>query len=204
MSVDDGRRSSIAGAAGTRERILKVATRLFLREGLDAVTMRCVSAPLGLTAPAIYRHFRARDALVSAIAEEGFVIFERYLRCALVARSAGARLERVLVQYLEFALDHPSYYGLMFLTPRPTVRTYPRELDRKHSPTFTILVDRIEEGMATGLLRPGDARETALVTWAFIHGMVALKRAGRFPQGDGAFRGLYRRSVRRWLQGLRS
>lgn len=47
----------------TRDRILRLADALFARRGYAAVSMRDVALAAGVTKPALYYHFRDKDAL---------------------------------------------------------------------------------------------------------------------------------------------
>ena len=74
-----------------RERISAAAQELYLREGVEGVSMRKVADMVGVSAPAIYRHFENKDALLDEIVVRGLRILEQYLRPALEAhlRSGG-------------------------------------------------------------------------------------------------------------------
>lgn len=51
------------GGGGTRERILRSASDLFARQGFSHVSMRAVASSAGVTKPALYYHFRDKEAL---------------------------------------------------------------------------------------------------------------------------------------------
>lgn len=53
----------VAATAGTRERILRAASELFARHGFSRVSMRSVATASGVTKPALYYHFRDKEAL---------------------------------------------------------------------------------------------------------------------------------------------
>ena len=56
----------------TATRIASAARSLLDAEGVDAVTMRRVAAGVDITAMALYRHYADRDALLNALADDGF------------------------------------------------------------------------------------------------------------------------------------
>jgi len=49
--------------------VLDRATALFWRDGCDAVSVRDLESALGLTAPAIYRRYRTKNALIESCVE---------------------------------------------------------------------------------------------------------------------------------------
>jgi hypothetical protein len=56
--------------------------------------------------------------------------------------------------------------------------------------------------MAQGLFRLDDPLEVTLSLWAHAHGLILLNLAGRFGSDERQFRTVYRRSIRRLLDGL--
>ncbi|MFD0366973.1 TetR/AcrR family transcriptional regulator [Streptomyces sp. NPDC059071] len=55
-----------------RRQILDGAARCFARNGFHATSMQDVLAEVGLSAGAVYRYFRGKDELITAIADEAF------------------------------------------------------------------------------------------------------------------------------------
>jgi AcrR family transcriptional regulator len=53
----------------TRERILKVASELFIDQGFEATSLRQISERLGFTKAALYYHFRSKDEIFAALVE---------------------------------------------------------------------------------------------------------------------------------------
>jgi AcrR family transcriptional regulator len=188
----------------SRQRILSAARALYQERGADGVSMRKVADAVGLTAPAIYRHYKGKDALLDAIAEVGFAVFETYLGRMFAARNPIRRLEAAAEAYLDFALDQPQLYELVFLTSRRNLRRFPRDFAAGRSRTGEMLRRQVEECMQTGAFAADDPLETALSLWAHAHGLVVMYRTGRFGPHADRFRPLYRRSIRRLLKGLQA
>lgn len=63
-------RVSDAHLAARREQILTAARRCFARNGFHATSMQDVIAEAGLSVGAVYRYFRSKDELRTAVAEE--------------------------------------------------------------------------------------------------------------------------------------
>lgn len=95
---------------GALRTALLSAAEALLREGGPAVlSLREVARRAGVSHNAPYRHFTDREALLAALATEGFI----RLRMALVtARPDG--LSGLGRAYLVFARAEPGLYGLMF------------------------------------------------------------------------------------------
>jgi len=187
----------------TAFRIAAAARRLLDREGAEAVTMRRVAEAVGVTPMAIYRHYRDRASLLNALADEGFE--ELAARLAVKKFSGGVeeRLTKMMEIYLEHALLRPPLFELMFLKPREGARRYPGDFKAGRSPTANLLAEAVQCGMDSGYFRKGDAWEIAFELGALSHGLLLLYLGGRMAIPPAQFRAFYRRSFRRFINGIR-
>ena len=188
----------------TGRKIATAARRLLDKEGAEAVSMRRVAQAAGITAMAIYRHYPNRDALLNAVADEGFEELSRCLRGRRFTGDLDTRLAKMADLYLDHALDNPRLFELMFLKPRDGARRYPQDFKARKSPTATLMADVIAEGMASGELRQDDVWEITFEMGALSHGLIMLYLGGRTALAPASFRALYRRSFRRYFDGIRS
>jgi AcrR family transcriptional regulator len=187
----------------TVEKILAAARELLDKEGAEAVTMRGVAGAVGITAMAIYRHFPDRAALLNAVADQGFEELAAQLAGKRYTGTTGQRLARMGEIYLDHALENPRLFELMFLMPREGARRYPRDFKAGLSPTANYMVEVLKEGMASGYFRKLDPWEICFEMGALSHGIILLYLGGRMNVDPTAFRALYRRSLRRYIDGIR-
>jgi len=187
----------------TAERILEATRELLDREGADAVSMRRVAGAVGITAMAVYRHFPNREGLLNAVADAGFAELTRRL-AAVGGGDPEQRLTAVLNAHLDFALEKPRLFDLMFLSLRPGARQFPGDFRAGASPTANVAAGLIEAGMEQGVLRRDDAWEITLETGALLQGMVMLYLGGRIGMEAEEFRALCHRSFRRYFDGIRA
>src|SRR5215470_6824519 len=96
-----------------REAALTEARRILSRKGADAVTLRAIARSVGVTANALYRHFQNKDALLGALAEEGFRELCRRFQ-SIEERDPRARFVEMAGQYVEFGLAKPALLQVMF------------------------------------------------------------------------------------------
>ncbi len=184
-------------------RILESARDLFLEEGLSGVSMRKVAARVGLTAPAIYRHFRSKDELLSAVMAEGFRIFGTYLYDSLSGNTPEERLRSSGLGYVNFALEQPKYYEIIFVLPcAPMVETESLTHSKAGNATFQFITDRVRECMQASILKPGDPESVATAIWAHSHGLVTLYLSGRLGMEEAEFRELFFNSFDHLMQGI--
>lgn len=97
-----------------RAALLTAATELL--EDAEPFSLRAVARRAGVSATAPYRHFADREALESALAIEGFTQLTARL-ATLGAPSTIDDLGALAVVYVDFALDRPTLFRLMFGQP---------------------------------------------------------------------------------------
>jgi len=163
-----------------RRALLHEAVRTIQTHGVAAVTLRSVAETLGVSRTALYRHFADKQALLGAVAAEGF----RTLRASLVAAWEGAGRGRVGFEamgraYVRFALDHPSHYRVMFGSGAVAPETAP---DDPGGAAFQALVDALVELQQRGEVRPDPPLLLALYVWAVVHGIAMLALDGQLDE----------------------
>ncbi len=193
-----------AASASTAQRIQAAAGRLLDRRGAEAVTMRRVAEAVGITPMALYRHFANRAALLNALADAGFEELTERLGAARLPAAPERRLMKILDLFLDFALERPRLFELMFLTRRPGARQFPGDFRAGKSPTARFSAAALEEGMRQGAFRKDDVWEIVFATGAMLQGLVMLYLTGRFAVSEPEFRALCRRAIRRYLNGIRA
>jgi AcrR family transcriptional regulator len=181
----------------TRTKILTAARRLHDDRGDDGVSMRNIAAELGVSATAIYRHYQNKEAVMAAVVEQGFALLLDYL-----TRDGEPDVIAFMMRFLDFALDEPRLYDVMFLRARRDLRRYPEDFAAHKSPAFDALRQAVEKKMREGKLRRDDAIETTLTIWSHAHGLISMYTLGRFGDDAAAFRLIYRRAIRRLYRGI--
>ena len=155
--------------------------RLLKDRSAAELSLRAVARLAGVSPNAPYRHFSSKDALLAAVAEEGF----RRLASATAAVSGPprARLARMGVAYVRFATENPRLYGLMF---GPVPRDWARfeGLVAAADASFAVLVDAVAKVAGAG--RKSASRE-AILAWSAVHGYAMLAidgHLGACPPGE--------------------
>ena len=168
--------------ADFRERLCEAAERLFAEKGPDAVTMRQLSAELGVSPMTPYRYFEDKDDILAAVRTSGFTRFAERLEAARAGvKGPKARGEAVGEAYVAFALENPHSYKLMFDLNQPNVEKYP-ELIAAGARARATMTDHVKDSIAAGLFA-GDPQQIGMMMWAAVHGIVVLQLAGLLPAG---------------------
>src|SRR5262249_37528356 len=95
--------------------IVTAARELAEAEGWDAVTTRRLAAEIEYGQPVLNSHFRGKDAIMAAVAVQGFGDLAAELRAARTKAGSGREsLAAVAETYTSFARRRPALYDAMF------------------------------------------------------------------------------------------
>jgi AcrR family transcriptional regulator len=150
-----------------RNALLKAALDLVTERRSTQFSLRDLAERVGVTQPAVYRHFVDLDDVLSTLLRDGFAEFEKIER-EIIATSPDhwERLRSMLRAYVHFATSNPAYFRIMYDSG---LANRPENIGRAR-PTFQFLVDAI-----TGIQGSRDgAFERAVAIWAAVHGLSAL------------------------------
>ena len=186
-----------------KDRILECACDLYLDEGYAGFSMRKLARALDVTAPALYRHFDSREDLLIEVILEGYRTQVHYLYRALSGADPAERLRVAGQGYLEFALDHPRYYGMLYAwADFMGVEDLPEAMADQIASVRQFWHDRVLECLDAGVLRAGTPEEISHTLWSQAHGVISLYLRGVTPMPEAEFRDLYMRSFLRIFAGL--
>ncbi len=169
-----------------RGEILAAARSLFLKEGVDRVTIRAICARVGVTAPALYRHFKDKREIIIAICNETFGrLLERFRRIRAAEPNPLEALKQMCESYVLFALAHRDEYRLMFLTKDVLMIEFAGELAIETDDdairqgilgplVLRELAEQVALCIQRGILRPGDPKLLTEAIWSVGHGISSL------------------------------
>ncbi|MGB8702942.1 MAG: TetR/AcrR family transcriptional regulator [Thermosynechococcaceae cyanobacterium] len=187
-----------------RQSLIDAAIALMGEEGIGGLSLRQVARRVGVSHNAPYRHFEDKEALLAAVAEQGFQSLRISMETARQATptDASQRLEAIGIAYVQFAMAHPFHYRLMFGDYRYSLNKY-SALTEAAQQSFMVLVNTIKEGQRAGIFRLADSVDMAQVAWSLVHGqsMLALDRKLQHKSGE-AFETFLQFSSQMLIQGL--
>ena len=151
-----------------REQILAVAAELFAEKGFHGVSIAELGAACGFSGPALYRHFRSKDAVLAAmlvnISEELLSVGRARVR---EAEDAEAALRALVDWHVSFALDHKALivvqdrdWAALPLEAREKVR----ETQRRYVEVWVKQLRTLEEGMT-----PKEGRARVHATFGLLN-----------------------------------
>jgi AcrR family transcriptional regulator len=164
-----------------RRRILDTARHLLVREGYQNLSMRKIADAIGYSATSIYLYFDSKDALLHTLIHEGMMQLHRELdeTASQYTDDPVARLRALCRCFINFGLENPEYYEIMFQLRPERMERYPPEKYRKARSNLDFFGRALEKGEDQDIFGIEDAKVTASTIWASLHGTVSLLLAER-------------------------
>jgi AcrR family transcriptional regulator len=163
-----------------REVLLASAVQLIAEAGPSGFTLREVARRAGVSHNAPYRHFQDRDALLAAVAAQGYLeLNNAMIEAADQASDPLNRLKRAGLAYVAFALRRAEHFTVMFETDL-SKESYP-EAEAASGLAFSTLVGLVEGAQSSRQMMAGDSLQLAFLAWSMVHGIAKLAITGRLP-----------------------
>ncbi len=157
--------------------LIQAGIDLLEEGGLEALTLRKCAARAGVSHAAPAHHFAGLPGLITAIAEEGFDIFSKYMTDAIEAgeQTDRERLRSICRGYLQFGLSHSGLLKVMFGEHGLGIHA-PRKDNREEAEAYLIL-----RGVCAPFVPEGeDPHIVEAQVWSLIHGFTLLYIGGEF------------------------
>lgn len=156
-----------------RVALIEATLSLIAENGMKAFTIRQVAKRAGVSHAAPYRHFKDKEALLSAVAMEGFdmVIEDTHRRFERCGNDVLGRFRESGLAYIDFAARNPSHYRVMFSAGEHHVE---KTLEKRSKQAFEILLNCICDCQEKKLVRPCEPFEQAMAAWSIVHGYAML------------------------------
>jgi AcrR family transcriptional regulator len=170
--------------ADIRAELVAAAHGLVKEEGYEGLTIRKLAQRVGYAPMSVYSYFPDKHAILFALAQDAFEILARRMR-ARTSDDPREALCAVMHEYVDFALENPDEYRIVFMTRDPALPEGADPVEHSRgNPAMRILVERVEACVAAGVFQ-GDIHAISTLLWTFGHGAVALLISfPRYPFGD--------------------
>jgi AcrR family transcriptional regulator len=144
------------------QRILDAACRLWSRGGEEALTMRGVARAAGTTTPTLYERYHDRNDILRAVRIQTRVDL-------FAALSRTRSITQACERYLEFALEHPHAYEMLFdgFAQPPSLH--------EPWPSFNLMRLRLTQRLGG---TPRNHTRLMLSVWSLMHGTAMLMIRG--------------------------
>jgi AcrR family transcriptional regulator len=161
-----------------RAALLAAAEKTLARRGARDLSLRELAREAGVSHAAPRRHFADKQALLDALAEDGFNRLGAGLETAMdgAGPTFADQLAAFAHAYVRFATEHAALLELMFAVKhRPGAAASLREAADR---AFAAPLELFRGAQASGAIAPGDPERVAMVAWATLQGLVSMANGG--------------------------
>ncbi|HXB07195.1 MAG TPA: TetR/AcrR family transcriptional regulator [Puia sp.] len=176
-----------------RKLILDASMKLFVEEGFDSVTIRRIADLIEYSPTTVYLYFKDKDEIFATLHDIGFQRMAEFNRDLNTIQNPLLRLHKMGENYLQFGMENPEYYNLMFIDTVPMEKLAEAGCDEWKPGDGAIqrLKETVTECIDKGYLEKADPLVVSLSIWSFVHGLMSLAIRGRMekfiPQKDMLF-----------------
>jgi AcrR family transcriptional regulator len=154
-----------------RAALVRAAIDLLEESGETELSLRAVARRAGVSPAAPYRHYADREALVSAVAAVGYRELAERLAAAHPSPSTPEQLASVAIAYVQFALERPALFRIMFGEPC--------DRDNDERVAATAAVSQYVRAIVERTFPRADTDALATAVWALVHGLACLHLDGK-------------------------
>lgn len=163
--------------ASFRNLLCDLALAAFAKHGVDGITLRGLAAAAGCSRTTPYRYFKNKADILAALRQREFERMTHALEAASQAEgNPNKRLVALGTAYLNFAMEYPDAYRVMYEVDQQDSHLYPdllAQIDRSGEPIRTIIAQAVKSGVMHG-----DPANIAYSQWAGLHGLISLHLSG--------------------------
>ncbi len=180
-----------------RQALVQATESLLAERGAEGFSLREVARRAGVSPAAPAHHFGDAAGLLTAVAGSGFEALAQALRAADAAGGdARAALRGQGLAYVQFALQHPGRFRLMF---RQGKLHADAALQQHAQAAFEVLARGVRRAFGLGADAEMDERQWNAVAalWSLVHGYAHLAIAGKFELlgGEAGLQAYVQRSL---------
>ncbi len=165
----------MASPGTLRRRALDAARALLEESGAEGVQLRAIAARIGSGVATLYHHFDDKDALLAALAIEGWGELARKIEDAMASDRFARRIDGASAAFLSFIRRHPQLYALMQTEQALAANREVRAAEQQAFASFQTAFRGDER------VPPERVEEIALVIWVLGRGIASAV----LMQGEG-------------------
>jgi len=156
-----------------RRAILEATHALLAESEAGDFSIRNLADKCGYSPPTVYHHFGDKDGLLAALLEDGMRTLATELGQSCRSKDALERLRSILLTFIRYATDHPTFSSLWGTIARqPGV-----EMPESYADVKELLDSPLHELIRAGRLDGFDVTSAEQVLWAMLHGLITLQMA---------------------------
>lgn len=193
--------------AEMRRRIVDAAIKMFVEDGYDKVSIRNIADRIEYSPATIYLYYKDKDELLYDVQSEAFDTLAQEFTDKVNDPDPFKRLEQLAYGYVQFAMDHPELYDLMFIIKAP-MNAEKGDKWKNGDRAYDALYNLVKECIEKKVIKFTDATIGALSLWSFAHGFMSLYLRGRCTKVSGItdeeIPGAIRQAAKEYLEMIKA
>lgn len=182
----DNRRQRNQRGEGARlkQELVEAAMRILDRQPGAQLSLRMVAKEAGVAAPSVYRHFPDARAMMTEIVSVCWAqMGDRMAEAATGSDDPMVRLKAQLSAYVQYAMERPSRYQLLFALSSGVEH----DLEGPLRPAYRLVRDAIEAFGTSGVSLPtADSASATVLALSMVHGRIAIAHLSPLRDGNNA------------------
>ncbi|WP_194972609.1 TetR/AcrR family transcriptional regulator [Aquiflexum lacus] len=156
--------------------ILKAAKKLFVHKGVEHTTIRKIAEDIEYSVGTVYLYFTDKNAILNELHKQGFGQLGGAMRILKSVSDPMERLKAIGRVYIDFALENPDMYDLMFnmKAPMEFLESIHKEEWNEGKATFDVLYQNVNECIQNGHFPGFKLEPLTFLIWSTVHGMCSL------------------------------
>ena len=165
-----------------KEALISAGLEILSEQGIEGLSLRNVAKKIGVSHTASYNHFPDKQALLAAISTAGHEQLHQILLDTFekTKHSSSHIISEIAWAYLQFALDNPAIFKLMFSGALEEERDHPEYVEISQK-SIALFKEMIVFSQNKGQLPEGKVEIIAVKLWSLVHGFTYLMLENQFP-----------------------
>ena len=156
--------------------ILQAAKKLFVEKGVEQTTIRNIAAAIEYSVGTVYVYFKDKNDIFNELHTQGFMQLGKDMRVLHNVENPMERLKALGRVYINFAMENPDMYDLMFSMKAPMefLESHHQEQWQEGQSTFDVLKATVRQCLDEGYFKNHSLEPLSFAIWSIVHGMVSL------------------------------
>lgn len=166
-----------------KEALISAGLKILSEKGMEGLSLRNVAKRVGVSHTAPYNHFPDKQALLAAISTAGHEQLHQTLLDTFekFKHSSPDIIAEIAWSYLQFALDDPGRFKLMFSGALEEERAHPEYVETSLK-NISLLEEIIAFCQSKEQITEGKVEIIAIKIWSLVHGFTNLILEDQFPR----------------------
>ncbi|MCH8553976.1 MAG: TetR/AcrR family transcriptional regulator [Schleiferiaceae bacterium] len=156
--------------------ILRAAKKLFVEKGIEQTTIRKIANEIEYSVGTVYVYYKDKNDILYDLHTQGFKHLGGEMKVLFNVADPMERLKALGRVYLQFAMENPDMYDLMFSMKAPMefLDSVHKEEWNEGKSTFDVLRATVHQCMEKGHFNGHQLEPLSFCIWSMVHGMASL------------------------------